>query len=127
MTAQRPEGFKNLHPDFSVGEQRLFFVRVGADPESRREYVPQKLPQESEVKCSALRRGHVRHYTLHPDGRLELCRYSYPLSDQDGQEISEFLEGDFWMIFRHQFFGPSTRVPFVDGHVVLDQEKWHVA
>ena len=126
MTAQRPEEFENPHPNFSVGDQFLYGVLVGADWESAKVFEPRLPAEEPVVECTALWRGHVRHYTLHADGRLELRRYSYPFSDEDDREMSETLEGDFWLVFRPYFFGPDTRVPFVDGSVVLDKEKWHV-
>ena len=126
MTAQVPEEFENRHPSFSVGDQFLYRVLVGTDLESATKFEPRVPPEETEMKYSALWRGHRRHYTLHSDGRLELRRYSYPGADKDAQDLSEFLEGDFWLVFRPTFFGPTTFVAFIDGHVVLDEEKWHV-
>ena len=108
-----------------MGDRLLFDVRVGVRWDSIQEYQPRTPPSEPKVDYAALRHGHVRHYTLHPDGRLELTRYSFPSSDHEDQLVSEFLEGDFWLIFRTDGASLNTYVPFVGGHITLNQDQWH--
>jgi hypothetical protein len=58
---------------------------------------------------------------------LELLQYRYPLSlsKAQTQAVNETLTGDFWLVMKHNFFGPRTYVPFRDGRIVEDELEWH--
>ena len=40
------------------------------------------------------------------------------------EPVNEKLSGDFWLVFKHNFFGPRTYVPFKDGKIVEDESEW---
>jgi hypothetical protein len=77
-------------------------------------------------RCSALWRGYVATFRLHPDGSLELVGYEYMRSvgKWEPHPVGERLAGDFWLVLKRNFFGPRTYLPFRAGLVVEDGTEW---
>ena len=132
MTAQFAEKLVNLHPRVSTDNLRLYGV-IRGEPRTSRSgwgdgpaFAAKPAPPKASVTCTALRRGYVANFVLQPDGRLNLALFEYMLSihEWQKQEIGELLIGDFWMVLKPHFAGDRTYVPFYDGIVIEDQEKW---
>jgi hypothetical protein len=122
LTAQRPEDFINLHPEFDSEGYKLFHV-VDYKLKS-------KIEKTEKLVCSALWRGYIATYTLKEDGSLFLTKLSYP-EIFDGshinareKEVLEKIEGNFFIEFRASFFGKRFKVPFNNGIIDLNKSNW---
>jgi hypothetical protein len=120
MTAQRPDILINEH---SVDLRNLKPYWV--DPECFP--VPPASPDPQRVS-SSLWRGYVATMRLGPDGRLELVGYEFPYVAQQPatQPVNRYLSGDFSIVFQPFFAGPQTSVPFRDGTIVADRDRWDI-
>lgn len=131
MTVQAPDRLILECPAIELGELHLYGIATGdirlfPGWGTKYAFTNQPLVPPGAV-CSALWRGYVATFCLRADGRLELIRYDYPLSKpKTGVDISEFLEGDFWMILKSDFKGDRVYVPFVAGRVNPDEAAWVV-
>lgn len=132
MTAQIPDELENESPlvdfgdlvpvsvvrgDISMGGERYEF---GVRPE---------IPEDAEFWTSNWS-GYTSRYRLHEDGSLELESYVFQMPEDRiaTQPVGERLSGDFWMMMRsdHELFAATTYVPFVEGRIVVDRERWRV-
>jgi len=118
LTDQCAENFVNRNEDFNLDWLSLYWVTTDLPVKPNR---PEDLPL-----TTSLWRGYVGTWVLHPDGRLQLTRFEYP-NDAFPRRFDEvkdgFVTGDFSMVMRPWFRGPTSHVPFVDGRLV-DRSKW---
>ncbi|MBL8872481.1 MAG: hypothetical protein JNK90_22080 [Planctomycetaceae bacterium] len=126
MTFQEPNVLKN---DSSVDLSLLhpyFFCDINGQNASDTAYLPvQPTFPLHNAKCSSLWRGFIATMHLRHDGVLQLQRFDFPYSPQLGSQIvDEPFKGDFSIIFRPFFPGPSTIVPFRAGMIVRDSSEW---
>jgi hypothetical protein len=120
VTDQVPERILNEHPRLDFTNYSLYFVNGTELP------VAPKNAGEA-MRCTALWRGYVATFRLTGDGRLVLTHYEYPYSDIPGHDVENgLLTGDFSLVFRQTFWGPSVAVPFRDGYVVEDRSQWDI-
>ena len=131
MTAQAADNLINDHPAVDFGGLHLHGIIRGNIHSNNGWGEPYRFtnpadPPKDVPRCSALWRGYVATFRLATDGQLELLEYSYPLSLSKArkQAVKETLTGDFWLVMKHNFFGPRTYVPFRDGRIVEDQSEW---
>jgi hypothetical protein len=126
VTAQEPEKLINEHTvDF--GWLKLYFLHC---PGGEFDCFPKPpSPPDSTMSRTSLWRGYIATFRLCADGRLELVGYEYPTEPYRNfhfEPVNDFLTGDFSLIFRPFFFGPSTRVPFRNGVIVEDRSRWEI-
>lgn len=101
---------------------RLYFVsaELPIEPE----------PPEDSLRSTSLWRGYIGTWRLNLDGTLYLLKFSFPRFIGEGSITQEFppvtVHGDFELTFRPFFYGPNTRIPFVDGLLVEDRDKWSI-
>jgi hypothetical protein len=109
-------------------EMLLFGVLVGNidDPKSWSGYAfATKGDSRKLTSFTGLWRGWVSTYRLTTEGTLILEQLEYPFTDGAApDQVSETVNGDFWLDFRESFFGAATRVPFIDGHIQCDRSQW---
>ncbi|WP_442483559.1 hypothetical protein [Aeoliella sp. SH292] len=55
-------------------------------------------------------------------------KYEFPFAEPEvpPQLCHANFEGNFVVVFRPFFFGPSTKIPFIDGKVNRNREEWEV-
>ncbi|MES2788940.1 MAG: hypothetical protein V4719_04905 [Planctomycetota bacterium] len=129
MTAQIPDRLNLEYEGINLGNLALFGIATG-DVRARswkgeRYHITNPPIVPPHEACSMLWRGYVATYCLRVDGRLELTRYDYPLpGPKSGTVLSEFLTGDFWLIMKSEFKGPTVFVPFLNGHLISDETAW---
>jgi hypothetical protein len=133
MTAQAPDALINNHPRVKLRGLHLYRIIRGdtrANHGWGERYIFTKTPQPPKdvPRCSALWRGYIARFRLDEEGRLELVSYRYPLSltKSTTESVGELLTGDFWLVLKHNFFGPRTYVPFKDGKLVEGESAWVV-
>jgi hypothetical protein len=120
VTVQDPERLINEHPRLDFGDRSLYYVCGTELP------VLPRISQDARPS-SSLWRGYIATFRLTADGRLELIRYEYPYSDISAHDVEQgFLTGNFSLVLRHLFSGPSIQVPFRDGYVVEDRSQWKI-
>ena len=129
MTDQISDKLSVEFPGLSLDDWRLYGVITGDPTQNygwgepypfRTKPSPPKNPP-----CSALWRGYVASYRLTLDGHLCLTGYEYPFAKHHPpQEVSERLEGDFWLVLKTQFRAPRMYLPFVSSTVVPDPARW---
>lgn len=129
MTAQIPEQLINKHGEIDFYGNTLYSICVG-DPTSllERQVYPFKHKGDLD-KCqvfSACWRGYVSVYELKQSGEIYLVKFEYPFGSESSEsdEVNERLEGDFWLDLRTEFFGSRLFVPFENGQIVIDKDKW---
>jgi len=131
MTAQVPDRLMNKHPRVQLRGMQLYGVirgniRANSGWGQRYEFTRPPTPPKDVPRCSALWRGYTATFRLDSEGELSLVSYSYPRSKKKAEieSVNEKLSGDFWLVFKHSFFGPRTYVPFKDGRIVEDDTEW---
>ena len=131
MTAQIPDKLVNDHPRVKLDGLHLYGVgrgdvRTRYGWGDRYDFATPPAPPADVPRCSALWRGYVATFRLHPDGRLELVGYDYMLSSgrRRPHPVGEWLSGDFWLVLKPSFFGPRTYLPYLAGLVVEDESAW---
>lgn len=129
MPQQPPDILVNEYPSVDFGALRLYTIVQGqrpARPRWNNQYPFKHRPRPSNhAVCSKLWRGYLAYYRLTPEGQLLLERYEYPFDhSQPADEVSEMLEGDFWLVMKESFYGTCTYVPFVDGRIQADRQQW---
>jgi hypothetical protein len=131
MTAQRSAVLINQHPDFDLGAWRVFFLVRGQI--SAQAYQPERVtfaadPVDATPRSTANRRGYRCVFRLEASGALFLQSYRYdrPRGSKLTRQrtFHEPIEGDFFMVTRPFFFGPSVFVPFRGGQLVIDRDDW---
>jgi hypothetical protein len=131
MTAQMPDQLINKHPRVNLRGLNLYGV-IRGDVRSNsgwgKPYEFSRTPhaRKDTPRCSANWRGYVAVFQLHAAGYLELVYYRYPLSlgKSKTETVCEKLSGDFWLVFKRNFFGPRTYIPFRNGRIVEEQTEW---
>lgn len=133
MTAQVPDRLMNKHPRVKLRGMHLYGVvrgdiRTNSGWGQRYEFTKPPTPTKDVPRCSALWRGYTATFRLDSEGELELVSYRYPrsLTKTETEPVNEKLSGDFWLVLKHNFFGPRTYVPFKDGKIVEDESEWVV-
>jgi hypothetical protein len=131
MTAQIADRLINKHPRVMLRGLQLYGVTRGDISANngwgeRYKFANPPRPPEGISPCSALWRGYIATFRLDQVGELELISYRYPFGSSKAktQRVNEKLSGDFWLVFKHNFFGPRTYVPFKDGRIVEDESTW---
>jgi len=121
MTAQRAEIFINSHPNFDVGDIKLFEI-IGYE-------IKAEIEKQEKAFTTSLWRGFIGTYELNPSGTLYLVKVSVFTGQRNKEfkdtDVSEKIEGNFVLDFRERFFGDRLFVPFENGKVILDQSKWY--
>jgi hypothetical protein len=130
VTVQLSDRLGNDHPRVKLDGLRLYGV-IRGDILARfgwGEPYPFAVPPAppGAGRCSLLWRGYIATFRLHPDGVLELVGYDYMMSPGEwrAHPVGERLAGDFWLVFKRNFFGPRTYVPFRAGLIVEDEAEW---
>ena len=129
MSEQLPEKLHNDCQEIDFGDLKLYAIVHGKRANKPRwsnqyPFIHRSKPS-NEAVCSVLWRGCVAHFRLLADGRLRLERYEYPYDPrQPAEAVDEILQGHFWLLMKSSFFGDCTYVPFVDGRIVTDRERW---
>lgn len=133
MTAQVPDRLMNKHPRVKLRGMQLYGVVRGdihanSGWGQRYEFAKPPTPPTDVPRCSALWRGYTATFRLDSEGELELLSYRYPrtLAKVETDPVNEKLSGDFWLVLKHNFFGPRTYVPFKEGKIVEDESEWVV-
>lgn len=135
MTAQSPEQLKNKHPDFEMGDWRVYSIIRGTptlenhgwgdrDEQGRLVPVYRADPGDPSTQYTSNWKGYTRVLRLGPDGRLTLLRFKYDDPKLKPRVVNEVLEGDFYIVLKTEFFGPRLYVPFRDGVLVMDRDAW---
>lgn len=139
MTTQFSENLLNDHPRVTLEDLRPYAV-IRGDPRSNSGWGEPYLfatpptPPADRSSLSALHRGYIATFRLHPDGQLELLSYDYllPIEVADPgpkwrtQQVHELLTDDFWLMMKPKFSAPRTYVPFRAGRIVEDRAEWFV-
>jgi hypothetical protein len=128
VTAQAPDEFVNLHADFDLAGLSLFGVIQG-DPAANHgwgsnHYQHERQPKSLDPGATCFGKGHLARYCLHPDGRLTLAGYQYPMTGVPPERVDEPLHGDFWLVLKRDFYSDRTYVPFREGKLVTDRAQW---
>jgi hypothetical protein len=134
MTAQVPDRLLNKHPRVKLRGLHLYGVVRGdirganSDWWQLYDFAKPPTPPKEVPRCSALWRGYTATFRLDSEGELELLSYRYPRTMMRAvtEPVNEKLSGDFWLVLKHNFFGPRTFVPFKDGKIVEDEFEWVV-
>lgn len=148
MTAQSADKLLNNHPRIDFGDLRPYGLIRSSPAKLHRwssvlgeAFDYPRPPRKREDACStACYRGYVASHRLNRDGTLTLIGYEYTHTEfvvLDGNKtmsieveedpVNDSVTGDFWMILRPSFYaGPSTFVPFRDGHIIEDRSQWLV-
>ena len=129
MTAQAPEQLINEHPSVDFGSMNLYGVIRGNVSANHGwgtpyEFLHAPRPLKRARANSALWRGFVASFRLTSKGNLILCGYAYSDADQEEESFEELLHGEFWMVMKHNFFGPRTYIPFHEGRIVESVADW---
>jgi hypothetical protein len=78
-----------------------------------------------EETFSALWRGYIADFRLSPEGALTLIAFHYPLAlGKPTVQVSERLEGNFWLVMKSHFEGDRVYIPFEAGMLVTDEQQW---
>ncbi|WP_425396840.1 hypothetical protein [Aeoliella sp.] len=128
MTAQHSDILIN-DSDVELSFLRPYFVCSASGEGGDASAFPVKpIIPESNFLSTNLWRGYVATMRLHRDGRLELVKYDYPYAVEGTppQLCNALFTGDFSITFRPFFYGPDTTIPFLNGYIVRDREKWQV-
>ena len=148
MTAQVADKLPNAHSRIDFGELRMYGL-IRQDPSEENcwsgvlgDVFDHARPprKQTGTYCTACYRGYVASHLLNADGTLTLLGYEYmhpedaavqgkvatPI-DVEKDPVNERVPGDFWMVLRLRFSdGPTTFVPFRDGHIIEDRRQWIV-
>jgi hypothetical protein len=132
MTAQTPDSLINRHPRVRFNKLALYHV-VRGDIHRKDSggwgdgcaYRARAVVPEDVNRSTGLWRGYVATFVLERDGRLRLRSFKFRIARTSrSQRVNEFIEGDFWMVLKRQFFAERTYVPFRDGIIVEDRSQW---
>jgi hypothetical protein len=128
VTAQSSEGFVSYHPGFEPGCWRLFGIVQGEPSKENngwgtRKRITKFVPRAAKSRLTSNWKGFTQFYALQATAECILLSIRY---DDDGttQQINETLQGDFFLCFKSDFFGPRLYVPFQDGKLVLERDEW---
>lgn len=128
MTEQISDVLHNERDDIHLDGYYLYGVCV-QDPSTDRPWSPYSFTVEAnQDKCepdSSCWKGYISMYRLDSLGHLTLTKYVY-LNTNDADEFEERLEGNFWMELRKGLCGDKLFIPFVDGIIENDNNKWLV-
>lgn len=130
MTAQAPEKLTNEHARVDLGSMNLYRVIRGDVSQNHGWGIPYEFehlssPPKDARRGSFLWRGYIANFRLTAKGCLILCGYSYPVAESKKEErFEEVLHGNFWMVMKHNFFGPRTYIPIYDGRIVESEADW---
>ena len=129
MPQQPPDMLVNDNPSVDFGPLRLYAIVRGSQPARPRwnnQYPFRHRPRPSNAAvCAKLWRGYLAYYRLSPEGKLVLERYEYPFdSSQPADEVSEVLDGDFWLLMKESFYGNCTYIPFIEGRIQTERHLW---
>ena len=120
MTAQRSDEFINNHPEFEIGDLRLFHIH-GYE-------IKTEIEKPEKAFISSLWRGYIGTYQLNTNGSLCLTKISVFTGKRNAEfedlKVNEEITGNFRLDFREQFFGNRLSVPFEGGTIILDQSQW---
>lgn len=129
MTSQLSQRFINNHQDFTIEGFNLYCISV-SEPKDYKNWVAYPIKSEADPQklnvFTACWDGHIKVYELNSKGKLILIQIEYPSFDNkiEPDSVYELLEGDFWLEFRAGFSGDKLFVPFIDGQLVTDKNKW---
>ena len=131
MTAQFSEKFINNHQDVNFDGFNLYSVSL-SKPMDYKNWVGYSFKQKATSKklnvFTACWRGYISVFELSESGELILIRFEYPALtfeiSTEPDSVYEKLQGDFWLEFRAGFFGEKLFVPFIEGKIVTDKNKW---
>jgi hypothetical protein len=128
MTAQTPDILINELETLNIEELDCYGVIAGNPRENhgwgdKYEFKHKPNPPESMI-FSANWKGYTPTYRITKKGSLELISYSYVKNGIEEIDPPEELEGDFWLMFKESFFAPRLYIPFKDGKIILEKNKW---
>ncbi len=137
LTAQSPHKIENRHPTIDFGDMYLYLVvratSLGYDDYDGKP-VQFALPLERpphQPTCSSLWNGYIDRFILNADGTLDHIGYAFLVGFNDDasdryklQDGAERVTGDFYLEFRHNFYGDHVYVPFRDGVIVANRDEW---
>lgn len=127
MTYQLGDVLIDETRSLSLPKMSIYVVRVGHfdDPKLGSGYTFATKPDNTKKRFSTCcGRGFVHVFQLRADGTLTLEQRRYPFSNAEPDELSETLQGDFWLELREWIKGDRFSVPFRDGKVQLDRSTW---
>jgi hypothetical protein len=70
--------------------------------------------------------GYTPAFRLAADGRIVLERFEYDDRGWSTRRVDEWLQGEFYCVFKPSFTSDRLYVPFVGGLVVVDRARWIV-
>ena len=125
LTVQPPKHLLNEHPHFDFGKLEVRTLKRG-DWNDIYTWLPLEYPVAPEQPpdtpmTSANWNGYIETLRLNADGTLSLVCYDFHNSKQD---VDVLIPGDFFMVCSEIWGGETTLVPFADGQIVDDRQKW---
>ena len=130
MTAQASHNLINQYKltfDLDTQILKLYYIVTGRSySSSNPEYKHKVQPKESKVSPnSANWKGYIPTYVLDSNGHVFLKDYGRATPEEYSGKYIEKLEGDFFLVMREEFFGETIAIPFIDGVIVDEEEKWY--
>ncbi|MFZ6768158.1 hypothetical protein ACO0LM_13940 [Undibacterium sp. Di26W] len=128
MTMQQPDQLISRYKESNFDGYYLYSVITG-DPQTNygwgEEYKFLSVPKIGPEIMSSLWRGHLSHYLLDECGEIFLRGFEYPLPRIPFCDISnEKLTGDFYLVFKKNFYEDRIYVPFKNGKLIADVSHW---
>ena len=132
MTDQVLDRLCNCHPRVKFGDLRPREI-VHSDPQKLfslcRSYPFAAKPEPRNLGTYCYR-GYIAKFELTENGQLILRSYLYPSPPHRRNPkqtvVNELLHGNFWMVMSTWPRGPQAYVPFHDGVIVEDSDRWGV-
>jgi hypothetical protein len=134
VTAQTPEILEIDYAQFQLGDWRMYGAIRGEPTEENHGWgqraangyvkVYRADPGAAKAQISCNWKGYKEVYRLHGHRRLTLLRFDYDFGQRPPYVVNESIEGEFYLVFKMDFFGPRLYVPFRDGSLLLDHEEW---